>query len=48
MNHGADKQGMMIDTEIAIIGIGPRGLFQEFKLQQLCVDGACVNDVEAA
>ena len=48
MNHGADKQGMMIDTEIAIIGIRPCGLFQEFKLQRLCVDGACVKDVEAA
>lgn len=38
----------MIDTEIAIIGIGPCGLFQEFTLQRLCVEGACIKDVEAA
>ena len=38
----------MIDSEIAISGTGPCGLFQEFKLQRLCVDDACVNDAEAA
>ncbi len=48
MNLGADEQGMMIDTDIAVSGNGPCGLFQEFKLQRLCVDGACVHDVEVA